>query len=164
MKSVKGSLICLVLVVFSLVLTGEVLADKETGSGTFFDTIVDKNAPGTKYTGTLTIYYQPSENNNCDTLGPNTTMYYFLRIKKGFKVYPFSGFASNICYLDLNAQALAIKGFISQKVMPLLSSNPSVTFALKSVSQVVENDEIFFPECCSGMTFMIMDIEIAVVE
>jgi hypothetical protein len=164
MRSVKGLLICLFFVVFCLVLAGQALADKETGSGTFFDTIVNKNAQGTKYTGTLTIYYQPSGTGSCGDFAPNTNMYYFFRIKKGFKVYPFSGITQDICYLNQSEQATAIDSFISQNVMPFLSSNSNATYALKSVTQVVEDDETFFAGCCSDLFFMVMDIEIAVKE
>src|SRR5438876_8784361 len=70
------------------------------------DITVDKEAPGTKLHGTLTIYYEPTD--ICSSAVE--AKFFFMRLKKGGRLFPFSGDLSgeHICLDDTPGQQAAI--------------------------------------------------------
>lgn len=122
-----------------------------SASGDTSSLMVYPNAPGTKYEGPLTL--------NFDDGG----MYIFLRLRKGSVLYPFSGFKAGVAYTDIGAQQTAVEAFFLENVLPVLypGVSPLPTALLKSVDQIVSDNEIEFPGCCDQL-FVILDVVIAV--
>ena len=128
------------------------------------DITVDKEAPGTKLHGTLTIYYEPTD--SCQ-LPDSAAKFFFMRLRMGNDLFPFSGQFSgkDICMSDSDSvarQQMAIEEFVKDEVIPDLfsCSQPSCPpVALKSVDQFVIGG--------NGVTeplFVMMDFVIAVQE
>ena len=128
--------------------------------------VVDKSAPGTKLSGPLTIYYELLS----EELGINgpAKLYFFLRLKKGYNIYPFAGTAEIDCYGNIYEIQAAIDEFIGDTVVPALFPNtPDAPYALKSVDKMVEPDTEGVPDgdtCCGDLLFTILDVVIAVEE
>lgn len=172
MKTRKGILILLLSVAIILAITQSAMAGrgKEVAGGGFLDSIVNKSAPGTKISGPIAIYYEKGGTASCTGMGDfSTNMYFFMRLRKGNNLYPFSGVTKNVCYFDVNTQASAVGSFIQNTVIPVIYRLPSgrtYPFALKNVDQLIEDDEADFGGCCGGdfhtIYFTIADIEIAV--
>ena len=123
------------------------------------DITVDKEAPGTKLHGTLTIYYEPTD--SCQ-LPDSAAKFFFMRLRMGKELFPFSGKFSgkDICMSDSDSvarQQMAIEEFVKEKVIPELFPNtPSAPSALKSVNRFVQGFRVPF--------FVMMDFVIAVKE
>lgn len=122
-----------------------------------------QNAPGTKYYGTITIYFEPAPISGSET--PNSNMYYFLRLRKGYNLYSFAGKTVNIDprASNLERQVNAIGSFFNETVIPKLYDCTTyedcpVAF-LKSYSLDVSQEESFGS---SEFLFYIADIVIAV--
>lgn len=120
---------------------------------------VDKNAPGTKLTGPLTIYFA-----NYDSSAGTADMYVFLRLRKGYELYSFSTSMPGITYSASNIEVLTgyINDFIADSVLPEIYAGATPPFAIKSVDQIVQDDPIC--SYCSGLNFAIMDVVIAVMD
>jgi hypothetical protein len=124
--------------------------------------VLEGNAPGTKYSGPITIYFHEA------TFGdnPTSTMYYFMRFKKGNKLYAFAGFTEDVDPLPVNleGQVDIIADFINEIVVPVveeceLPNCPTAT--LKSFSLDVSQEDP--PEGNpQGLFYYILDIEIGV--
>ncbi|MBA7697214.1 hypothetical protein ES703_105874 [subsurface metagenome] len=140
---------------------------------------IDKTAAGTSLIGTITIYYEAGTGTG--------DMKFFIRLRKGYKLYGFSGVAENINYGSISSQQAAIVAFVTDTVIPYIyccggpygpggpflnecpdpcwdpdlggfeCSDPCPPFALKNFDQFVENEEDTGPH-----TFTIMDIIIKV--
>ena len=173
MKTRKTVLFFLLILGISLAITQSVHA-YGSESSTPGDVIsINPNASGTKLTGPLTIYLPYSEtpdyySANCWASGVpyKSTMYFFIRLRKGSTLYPFSGQAPNICVADINQQQAAIKAYIQTVVIPnIFPDNPNALFDLKNVDQMVM-DSINIRDINGNLVyqppFTIMDIEIAV--
>jgi hypothetical protein len=107
---------------------------------------VNPNAPGTKYYGTITLYYEYANPDSRDTPGP---MSFFIRIGKDNNLY---GFATRVgttidptCYA---CQQTEVSTFLANTIIPYLyphcpapappgGSATCPAFALKSVSDWV---------------------------
>jgi hypothetical protein len=72
---------------------------------------LEPNAPGTKYFGTLTLYY-------VDFGATKTKMYYFIRIGKNNDQRGFSGYTDDIAPDGYTDQQAAIKTFLETVVVP----------------------------------------------
>ncbi len=173
----KHALMAMVVAAMLFVAAPEVIASGgELATPGDWPILVDPNAPGTKLSGPLTIYYKPvdcpeSEPNCCgDTLIMD--MYFFLRLKKGTTLYPFAGKASGVCFNSLEEQQDAVSAFFQSTVIPFLFPRPpgvpTPPFALKSFTQLVQEDSTECPTgetgCNSGLHFGIMEIVVAVQE
>jgi hypothetical protein len=173
MKTIKVTLIFLALAVLILFTSQSALADSEVAKlEGFLTPYVVKDAPGTKLSGTLTIYYEKTGSlcGNNDPFNPLTNMYFFMRLKKVDQVkltkvdepYGFSGAVQDICYQSFDDQYAALSNFITKYVIPNVFFNkPKATFKLKSVSNFAQDDQAVL---WGSPFFAMMDIELAVQE
>lgn len=159
MRSIKGLLFMLlaIAVVFTFGQPAWAAFGSQGGATGSGGIVVDKDAPGTKYSGPLTIYYVPIEGSS------NYELNFFLRLRKGWDLYGFSGTANDVP-LDIPIVQGKIDDFIRNTVIPILYSNytPYPEFWLKSVDQLVEDNDLELPGCCGGGFFSIMDVVISV--
>jgi hypothetical protein len=134
---------------------------------------VDKNAPGTKLSGPMGIFYSDVNFNDTDCGGsdtPSGTMTFILRLRKGNQLYGFSGpdEPTRVCLADPGSpddptsQQGILHDFVRDHVIPVVSSNPEAPFALKSVDQMVNNDTPGYSSL--DVLFVLLDVEIAVRE
>jgi hypothetical protein len=134
--------------------------------------IVYPSASGTKYEGPLTIYYIPDS----DSPG-NYYMNMFLRLRKGSTWWGFSGISAVSVNPTVTTDGQEqVTAFMNNTVMPILyfgytpPTNPtdmqtaSHPWYLKSVSQLVSDDQLLEPTCCNDMVFVIMDVVVAVTD
>jgi hypothetical protein len=134
----------------------------QVGSGDYaFE--IDKTAPGTKLSGPLVIYYEGT--------GGLVDLTFFMRLKKGYNIFPFSGTADGVVYDSIPEIQEAVDAFVSETVIPALfactAGSDCPPHALKSVDMLVEPDTEGFPDgqtCCGQMRFTILDLVIAVDE
>lgn len=93
MKTVKKVLFILLAISVSLVVSDPSLAafGSQGGAGGEGGIVVVKDASGTKYEGPLTIYY---DKESIDNPG-YANFYFFLRLRKGWELNGFSGFADS---------------------------------------------------------------------
>ena len=153
-----------------LLLTVTLLATRQLALGQSGTTIpeisitVDDKAHGTKVSGTLTIYYEPTGQTPTCPIGVEA-IFFFMRLQsvQNSKVQiPFSGDLSgeHICSSENSRQQGAIEDFIRETVIgTLFPDTPFAPFALKSVDQFVIGG--------NGVTeplFVMMDFVIAVQE
>lgn len=172
MRTIKGTLIFVAMAVLILFTSQSALADSEVAKlEGFLTPYVVKDAPGTKLSGTLTIYYEKTALLCGDTFNPLTNMYFFMRLKKVDQVkltkvnepYGFSGAVQDICYQSFDDQYAALSDFITKYVIPNVFFNkPKATFKLKSVSNFAQDDQVY--TFCPCLFFAMMDIELAVQE
>lgn len=158
---------------------------KETGTGTFLDTIIQPDATGTPVNGVVTIYYEPEgvqgtgKNKKfipvCPVGDTATRMYYFMRFQFNGENHGFSSYTGNLCFsTGLTDQAAAVGGFVSSVVIPtLFPSTPTAPYAIKAVTNIVIPVVARppTPQCCADpllggfnglMEFMVMDVTLAV--
>jgi hypothetical protein len=194
MRIEKGAIIMLLLTAMMLLITGQALAQHgsaTSGSGSFFDPLVNPNARGTKVAGTLSLYHYPTCNplqtDTCETQycldGKSqeqlTDFVYTFRVIPANSApgstgdyIPFSGLTHNVCFAaDIGptpgktTQVSIITDFIGNVVLPGLFGPGSYPWQskwdFKSVSSVVDPSDAKDP-CCNGMEFMILDFTLAV--
>ena len=135
----------------------------ETGGGNIWDIFVDKSPfTGTKFSGTLSIYYDPIG----VTCGTNSegflaTMYYTVRLNKGFQLYTFQGSTPEICSVDIAGQGYVIFDVFLDNAIhdPRLYPNV-IDWKLKSI----DNAQYHFTESPPLSLAFVADIVIAVKE
>lgn len=135
---------------------------------TMNDTVfnLDKTAAGTKLTGTMTLFYEITDNAPAGTCEGDyeTDMYMFLRLKKGQDFYGFAmGPEQGTCYLNgMTEQREAIEEYLTEYMMPTLfpDTDPEA-FAFKSLDL---GSAIDFIDPDTGIFFTIVDVVIAVQE
>jgi hypothetical protein len=148
------------------------LVGSEPGTNDAGGIVVNPNAAGTKYEGPLTIYYVPDPDKPLHSF-----MHIFLRLRKGSTLWGFSGISSESVIPTVTTDGQAqVTAFMNETVMPILypgyspPSDPNdmqtsnYPWYLKSVDQVV-TDQAPLPgelPCCNNMTFVIMDVIVAV--
>jgi len=145
-------------------------------------------APGTKWSGPLTIYYEdiPGIENTCGADAPQK-MTFFTRMRKGATILPFAGEAPCVDYVDDSTIQGAIEEFFEVTVIPILTGDsmsatycdPACSaadedagfctgscppFLVKNVDQYVQDVDPGGgePDCCGDIFFEIMDITIAI--
>ena len=155
MKPIKGLLIVLLAmaVVFTFGQSALAAFGSQGGAGGEGGIEVVKDAPGTKYSGPLTIYYTSSG------IGLYN-MHFFMRLRKGWDLYAFSGIANDVDG-TVDAQQAVIDNFVRDTVIPILypGVDPAPEVWLKSVDQIVDDAT---SSCCDSMVYTIMDVVIAV--
>ena len=160
MKPIKGLLIILIAlaVVFTFSQSALAALGSQGGAGDEEGSIVvTKDAKGTKYVGPLTTYvvdnpeYVPGE----DTSGETPYLiYFFLRLKKGWDLYAFSGIAGLTNSKDIPQMQFAIDAFVANTVIPILYHEDAPKyprFWLKAVENIAEDEPTpeGFPPCCN---------------
>lgn len=135
---------------------------------------VNPNAPGTKLSGPLTVYYVQTGWTTPPPgvpAKPVVDMYIFMRVRQGNNLYPFSAVIRGAIYeaADLQYQIEDFNAFIANTVIPVLYQgvSPAPEFLVKVIDQDVQDNNTDFPGCCKddngdNMWFAIMDITIAV--
>ena len=108
-----------------------------------FMNIVDKDAPGTKYYGTLTIYYVglPVVSGECDDnfLNAKTQMLFFVTLRKGNKLFWFSWKSETpLCLLDEGLQQLEIEAFKIALMKSIYNTDDPPECAVKSIDDYVD--------------------------
>lgn len=80
------------------------------------DQLIDlsDNAPGTKYSGTLTVYFHPNE------AGMTGDMYLFARLRKGIDLYAFSDVIGGVTHEDFMNDPILVGDFFLDTVIPYL--------------------------------------------
>lgn len=160
MKTTKRFIPLLLLIVIILFSGGIAYSGTSVETTGGLAITVDPNASGTKLFGPLTVYYERLDRTGC--IYERTNMIFFVRLKKGTSIYGFSGRADSICTEDTTSQEQAIRAFFANTVIPyLFPTKPNAPFALKSVAQIVADDQINFG---GSPYFTTLDIEIAVKE
>ena len=157
MRTTTGALIFLLLVVMLLATRQLALGQSESATVEDFITVDDK-ASGVKVQGILTMYYEPELTGRCRISNP-AAKFFFMRVKKGKDLIPFSGDLSgeHICLADNFPQQAAIEEFVRDQVIPeLFPDTPLAPFALKSVKRSVLG--------VRPPTFLMIDFVIAVQE
>lgn len=177
MKILKNFSFVLLMIAAVLIVSSEVQARGcSVGAEGEGDIAVDKSAPGTKYFGVLTIYYEKLccdfDPQICDpdacpcTAGQwdadPVRMRLFMRLSKGNDLYLYSASIAStadgdcIDYVnDTIDQQTEIQRWIADIVVPDLYDGIKYPVALKSVENIIEDDN-------EPTRFTIMDIEIAV--
>jgi hypothetical protein len=159
MRSFKGLLFVLLAlaVVFTFGAPAWAAFGSQSGAGGEGGIQVVKDAPGTKYSGPLTInYIRAGVINKYD-------MHFFLRLKKGWDLYAFSGVAESVDG-TVQAQQGVIDDFVKNTVIPILYPDYAPNypeFWLKAVDNIVDNVTSGF-DCCEDVEFTIMDVVISV--
>ena len=120
------------------------------------------NAPGTKYEGPLTIYFQ--EVTDCDG-NTTTNMYLFLRLRKGWMPYVFGDMIAGIDDITFRNDPTVVESFFYDTVMPGLYPDlcpgdfcPNAVLKAYTLDVTPSND----PGDGNGLTFYITDIVLAV--
>ncbi|MDH3330025.1 MAG: hypothetical protein OEM01_12395 [Desulfobulbaceae bacterium] len=164
MKNIKQIQILLLSVLMCFVFANPSFSALSTQTTSDVDIInVDKNAPGTKLSGPLTIYFA-----NYDSVLQTADMYVFLRLRKGYDLYAFSTIIPGVAYTASNIDILTdnINDFIENNVLPEIYGGVTPPYAIKSTDQIVQDDPLcnYCPGPPAGehMNFTIMDIVIAV--
>ena len=129
----------------------------QTATGTIFDIYIDKNAPGTKLSGPLSVYYEFT--GTCEGGGPKTDMFYTVRLAKGNSLYIFEGPPVEVCYFADGEQAEIIIDFIGREIVGFLY--PGRPWKLKSINNFIDGD-ITYVNGSAVSTSFFADIEIAV--
>jgi hypothetical protein len=93
---------------------------------------LNPNATGTKYSGTITVYYTLGTTNG----DAEQLVDFFIRIGKDKTQYGFSGSTYAGIY-DYAAQQAAIMDFIGSTVIPFFYPNSSPAYELKSATHGV---------------------------
>ena len=166
MRTKKWSIIFLVFFGFILFAAQSAIGGCELP---FLDELIDAsgNAPGTKYDGTITVYFDTED---YETLSYFSDMYFFLRLRKGQEKYSFSGVAYSVDWRQSNipGQLDLLDEFIGTTVIKnLYNCNPDPTtgtcpeYSLKSYNLDVNEDE---SGGSSTFRFWIVDIVIGVVD
>jgi hypothetical protein len=168
----KGAVIMLLLAAMILLITGQALAQHGSataGSGSFFDSVVNPNASGTKVAGTLTVYYERTGQTCASGAGEVTNFVYLFRLitanakntaASGVSL-PFSGRTPGVCFTDTETQKGIVTDFITGTVLPQLFTSYG-GWDIKSVTDVVEPSSLHDPCCLNGTEFMMMDLTLAV--
>lgn len=155
----------------------------EIDAGSMLQT--DKNAPGTKLEGPVTILFNivPGNPEEC-LLNETVTMTAFSRLRKGQTYYAFSGDIldsetgelANVCYTAVLDQQKLLMDFFKERAMPILSpENPDAKVALKFFDQIAQDDILTFeppfgapedwqpsPSGCCEHWFMIFNATLAI--
>ena len=120
---------------------------------------VNPKAPGTKYEGPLTVYYEKV----VDTDPQEYILNFFLRLRKGSTLNAFSAQSAAI-YLDVESIKEETQWFFTNTVIQNLYDEPIPLDAalLKSVDQLVDEATSGGEEVNNGMVFNILDVVIAV--
>ena len=82
---------------------------------------VSGNAPGTKLSGPITVYYQKIGDPKPGYIF-TADMYLFLRLRKGAEVYQFAGKVAGVDFPNIDADVLNIEEFFEDIVIPALYS------------------------------------------
>jgi hypothetical protein len=157
--------------VFAFGQSAMALVGSEPGTNGSGGIVVNPNAPGTKYEGPLTIYYVPDPDHTGFSF-----MHIFLRLRKGSTLWGFSGISAVSVDPTVTTDGQAqVTAFMNNTVMPILypsyvpPTDPNnvqtsnYPWYLKSVDQVVSDNALLGPPpCCNDMTFVIMDVIVAV--
>lgn len=132
---------------------------------------VNANAPGTKLTGPLTVYYIKVGETNDFIPKPIVDMYVFMRLRHGNQLNSFSTVIKDFVYeaAEIVWQIKDFETFIDNTVIPVLypGITPQPKALIKVIDQDVQDNNVDFPGCCKddlneNMWFAIMDITIAV--
>lgn len=120
---------------------------------------LDGNAPGTKYSGPVTIYFH-------EVMDGTYTMYYFMRFKKGNQLYAFAGSTPNVDPVpnNLEQQVGIIADFINDEFVPFVKAceiGNCPTAVLKSFSLDVSQEDPVQGNP-QDLFYYILDIEIGV--
>ena len=135
----------LVLAALGFLLTpGAALATlgSNTGGGgdTFFDTVVNPHAQGTRVSGTLGVeWISTSLYGSCRegaTTKPLYDLHYVIRVDFKRNIYTFSNIEGNFCLSDVQSVVDAINRFVNHTVVPGLGLTGAAT--LKSVTDVAD--------------------------
>jgi hypothetical protein len=166
MKTTKGLILSLVMMAMILTWVQQAEAARGSQVGADGESVIEvfPNAPGTKYSGPLTIYYIQDP-----YMAGYYFMHFFMRLRKGVSLYSFSG-VTEMSYdytSDTEGQQEAIRNFIQYTAIPILYPGELPTALVKSVDMVVEDNEFEYDGCCEDpdgetMYFIIMDVVIAV--
>ena len=138
MGATKGALTFLLLAVTLLATRQLALGQSEVATLEGSIT-VDKEAHGTKVSGTLTVDYGSVATDSC-AIGVAAN-FFFMRVKEDKDLFAFSGDLSGkeICLDDTFGQQAAIETFVKDRVIPVLfPATPSAPFALKAVYRFVQ--------------------------
>lgn len=157
---------------------------KDSGTGpSFLDSQVNPKAQGTRVDGTLTLYYEPAIEQGtwnrkvftpyCSADDIATRMTWLIRFNHNFINYGFSGNAEPFCFVNnLNAQAVAIRDFISRVVIPSLFGSTGLLWEFKEIKNIAQPQAPLNGKACcrdglgggfsGSMEFFIADVAIAV--
>jgi len=170
MRTRKGILIGMLTLVLVFAFTLPAMAARGCGGGGVDAALeVDKDAPGTKLKGTLTVTYLNPVSVEVPPLSGNFIdyydMYFFLRIGKGHDLKAFAGVTTPtlVDYGDVYDLKAKIETFFNDIVIPKLYPEGVIGFALKSVDNYVE-DTLKDPEATSDLLVDILDVVITVVD
>lgn len=136
-KAVSMLLLAAMIVSFSPVL---LWAGAETGGGSIFDSVVNPNAPGTKVSGPVTIFYDGLEDGTCDSNFRMTGISVVMALTKGNTVSTFSNdfglAAAAPCFPAIDTQITLVTQFIQDRVIPILfpGITPTPSFQYKSAT------------------------------
>lgn len=158
MKTIKIILITLLLAVIITATGQPAFAGRSVGE---LEKLIDVNpqAPGTKWSGPLTVYYEIVDFNplNCPIYTVNTL--FFMRLKQGeIRQIGFSGIVPNTCLTDTDAQKIGIDEFFKYEVLPVISSGGK-NYKVKALKDLVEEDQSLSGK---GPLFSIANITIAI--
>jgi hypothetical protein len=129
----------------------------ETAGGTLFDELVNKKAGGTEFKGSIAIGYAGTDT-YCSDGSPVTNMLILIRIDKGDDLQPFwNTDPIPVCYFDVEQQAVIIKTFFEENVIPTIEPNAK-KWALKKIKNVVDTGMTGFDDIAEFLA----DIVIAV--
>jgi hypothetical protein len=128
------------------------------------------NAPGTKLSGPITVFYQCIEPDSNDCLDNRflADMYFFLRLRKGAEFYSFAGKIEEVNFPDFESDVANIQAFFDDTVLPALypgcdeAGNPACPdIVLKSYDMDVDW-EAPPANVEPGLFFFIADIVVAI--
>ena len=121
---------------------GLLWAGAETGGGSIFDSVVNPNAPGTKVSGPMTIFYDVVEitpTEACPSGQLMTGISVVMALTKGNTVNTFSndfGISPALCFPAIDTQVALVTQFIQDRVIPILfpGITPTPSFQYKSAT------------------------------
>ena len=120
---------------------------------------VSGNAPGTKLSGPITVFYKFKSGNPAGEFVAD--MYFFLRLRKGYDLHQFAAGPTEVTVPYFEAHVFFIEDFFEDTVIPALynctADCPSVV--LKSYDMDVDWEA---PGDNGGLFYFIADIVIAV--
>jgi hypothetical protein len=114
-----------------------------TAGGNPWDDVVDQTPfTGTKFDGTLSIYFAATNNSQStctSTQGQETNAYFSVRLSKGFQLYAFQKMYPAICKNDMAVFKVKFIDFINASIYDIYAKY--FDWRLKSVSNYRFNDE-----------------------
>ena len=161
---------------FFLMCTGFILFAAQSALGgcevAALDALIETggNAPGTKLSGPITVYYQCVEENLGDCEGASflADMYFFLRLRKGAEFYSFAGKFGGVDFPSFDADVANILAFFEDTVIPSLypgcdelGNPPCPSIVLKSYDMDVDW-EAPPANVEPGLFFFIADLVVAI--